>query len=76
MTFEQYNWAVARIKAIQTFRVDHPEVTPGMRDEYELETLMKDVQDYEDACDLEVIRELEEREAIADRLLEMEAWTR
>lgn len=74
MNHEQYTWAVARIKAIQTFRAEHSEITPGMRDEYELETLMKDVQDYEDACDLEALAEYEAMQDFEDRLVE--SWER
>lgn len=76
MTTEQYDSAVQKIKRLQEIEKEFGREKMGPAMCWELELLMKEVQQYEDDRDLEMIRELEEREAIADRLLEMEAWTR
>ena len=73
---EWYDSMVKKVVRLQEIEKEFGREKMGPAMCLELELLMNDLQKFEDERDLEMIRELEEREAIADRLLEMEAWTR
>lgn len=65
MNHRIYTWAVKRIKALQ-----QPELQPlGIADQYELDVLMVQVQDYEDVCNAEAVTEYEAMLEFEDRFL-------
>lgn len=67
MNHRIYTWAVKRIKALQL-----PELQPlGIADQYELDVLMVQVQDYEDACNAEAVTEYDVRQDLEDLFLAM-----
>lgn len=59
---EWYDSTVKKVVRLQEIEKEFGREKMGPAMCLELELLMKDVQDYEDARDLEMIRELEERE--------------
>ena len=72
-----YEQVTKRIIQLQEIEKEFGREKMGLSLQRELEVLMMEVQDYEDKHNAEVLQELEDREAIANELVDTEEdWNR